>query len=111
MASTVILPSTLLVVGIIASLKAVRRLEISYGGDAGSINVDFLLWCSRHGVADIFLVRNEIYNDFEDDDCLDAEDVVSFVLAGAVDGEHRKIGFGPDVIDGNALLKLLLKVR
>lgn len=97
------------IAGIIASMKAVRRLAISYGGDAGSVNVDFLLSLSGQGVMDISIDTNSNCGT-KSSSWLRAEDIVAFVLAGATDGQHRKIEFNYGVVNANRLLKLLLEV-
>lgn len=94
-------------------MKAVRRLELSYGGDADAANVDFFLSCSRHGITDILIDGNCIYSDFNDIDCLNAEDIIPFLLAGASDGKHRTISFGrdgPHVFNLHELLQLIVEV-
>ncbi|KAH7715736.1 hypothetical protein AAVH_16864 [Aphelenchoides avenae] len=93
--------------GIIDSMRTVRRLEISYAGDAGSIDVDFLLSCSTRGITDLSIDSDSRCG--KKSSWLHAEDIVDFVLAGATDGQHRKIEFAHCVVDADGLLKLLLE--
>lgn len=100
--------SNVVLAGIIDSMRTVRRLEISYAGDAGSIDVDFLLSCSTRGITDLSIDSDSRCG--KKSSWLHAEDIVDFVLAGATDGQHRKIEFAHCVVDADGLLKLLLEV-
>lgn len=86
-------------------MKSVRMLDICYGGDASSVNVDFLLSCSKHGIAEIFFDLAYSCKNYAEIGRLNADGIVAFVLAGATDGKHRTIGF-----DAKDLVKLLVEV-
>lgn len=87
-------------------MKAVSTLVISYEGNTDLADVSFFLACTQHGIADISFDTKLGY----DSEPLHAKEIVAYLLVGATDGKHRKIGFGSFTINANSLMKLLLKV-